>query len=161
MPSHVGQSSGGREWIAERVVQLFEKYVLKPLRAEKVPYFEMLARTRDNVYIDQELQVIRLGNKKVRRKLNDVEEAKTFMRTVLIAAIIYEAIKHNKYPTIRDVFYDAKHTIPGTDIDTVNDQSESDNIIEDLEVMLGASREEMGLQTDVKCKVVGLSLIHI
>ncbi|MEM4575889.1 MAG: DNA topoisomerase IV subunit A [Candidatus Nezhaarchaeales archaeon] len=154
------QDSGGRDWITERIVKLLEKSVLKPLKVEKVPYFEMLARTRDNVYIDQELQVIRLGNKKVKRRLNDIEEAKTFMRTVLIAAIIYEAIKHNKYPTIRDVFYDAKHTIPGTDIDTVDVQAESDNIIEDLEVMLGASREEMGLQTDVKCKVVGLMRVR-
>jgi len=158
--SRASQDSGGREWIADKIIQLFEKSILKPLKAEKVPFFEMLARTRDNVYIDQELQVIRLGGKKVKRRLNDIEEAKTFMRTVLVAAIIYEAIKHNKYPTIRDVFYDAKHTIPGTDIDTVNEQSESDSIIEDLEVMLGASREEMGLQTDVKCKVVGLMRVR-
>jgi len=153
-------SSGGREWIAERIVKLLEKSVLKPLKVEKVPYFELLARTKDNVYIDEKTQVIRLGNKKIRRKLSDIDEAKTFMRTVLIAAIIYEAIKYNKYPTIRDVFYDAKHTIPGTNIDTVEVQAESDNIIEDLEVMLGASREEMGLQTDVKCKVVGLMRVR-
>ncbi|MCX8141543.1 MAG: DNA topoisomerase IV subunit A [Candidatus Nezhaarchaeota archaeon] len=146
---------GGREWISEKIAQLLEKSVLKPLKAEKVPYFELLSRTKDNVFIDEEIQVIRLGNKKIRRRLSNIDEAKTFMRTVLIAAIIYEAIKNNKYPTIRDIFYDAKHTIPGTDIDTVDVQAESDNIIEDLEVMLGASREEMGLQTDVKCKVVG------
>lgn len=155
-----GGDRGDRSWISERIVQVIKKYVLAPLKAEKIPYFELLARTKDNVYIDELTNIIRLGSKKIRRKLSDIDEAKTFMKTVLVAAIIYEAIKYNKYPTIRDVYYDAKHTIPGTNIDTVDTQAESDSIIEDLEVMLGASREEMGLQTDVKCKVVGLMRVR-
>jgi DNA topoisomerase-6 subunit A len=53
------------------------------------------------------------------------------------------------------MYYHTKHTIPGTKENTFDDQSESDPIIEDIEVTLHSLREELGLFAENRGSMVG------
>jgi DNA topoisomerase-6 subunit A len=53
------------------------------------------------------------------------------------------------------VFYKAKHTVAGTKENTFDTQDESDPILEDLEVALGALREELHVFAENRGSMVG------
>ena len=73
-----------------------------------------------------------------------------FMQSTLIASGCSELIEQEKTTSIRDLFYHCKHTISGTRENTFDEQTESDAIIEDLEVALASLREELGLFAEPK-----------
>src|SRR5277367_7113027 len=77
------------------------------------------------------------------RELFNLNQAKQFMQTMLHAETIKELIEAEKSTSLRGVFSKAKHTVAGTKENTFDVQDESDPILEDLEVALGALREEL------------------
>ena len=64
-------------------------------------------------------------------------------------------IDEDKSVSIRGLYYLSKHTIQGTNEKTFNDQNESDPIIEDLEVALGALREELHVFASSRGSIAG------
>jgi len=103
-----------------------------------------------------------LGNSKLERRLLSVQEARKFMQTTVILSNLVKAIEEGDYPTIRDIYYTVKHTLTYKDHtgktareETFDDQSESDEVIEDIEVMTGFLREEMGVMFDAKGRAAG------
>src|SRR3989344_5104774 len=73
-----------------------------------------------------------------------------------IASILKkELLDTGKHEHLRGVFYIAKRTIPETNINLVDDQTESDKIIEDLEVITGLSREQLHVSANKMGSMVG------
>ncbi|MDP7574480.1 MAG: DNA topoisomerase IV subunit A, partial [Phycisphaerales bacterium] len=66
-----------------------------------------------------------------------------------------ELIKAEKTLSLRGMYYMSLHTIEGTKEKTFNEQSESDNILEDLEVSLGGLREELHVFAKKRGTMVG------
>ncbi len=128
----------------------------------KEPVMEIPARTLSNTIWDEKARMLKLGPEKMHRRFLDVKEARRFMQTVLMLRLIVEAIREDVYPTIRDLYYNGKHTIIFKDPlsrfhreNTWDEQSESNAVIEDIEVATNVLREEMGVSADVKGKIVG------
>jgi len=126
------------------------------------PVLEIPARTRDNTIWDEKERILRLGPRKMHRRFLDAREARRFMQTLLMLKLIVEAIRQDAYPTIRDLYYNGKHTIYFKDPfgqthseNTWDDQAESNTVIEDIEAATNVLREQMGVSADVKGKVVG------
>jgi DNA topoisomerase-6 subunit A len=127
------------------------------------PIMEIPARTLGNTVWDPRRRMLVLGPEKVRRRFLDMKEAKRFMQTTLMLKLIVQAMREDVYPTIRDLYYNGKHTMELAERklgrvfreNTWDEQSESNVVIEDIEVATGILREEMGLSADVKGKVVG------
>ncbi|WP_069807996.1 DNA topoisomerase IV subunit A [Vulcanisaeta thermophila] len=132
------------------------------------PVLEIPSRTLSNTVWDPERKMLVLGPEKLRRRFLDLKEAKRFMQTMLMLRLIVQAIREGVYPTIRDLYYNGKHTMEfraeavGKVIreNTWDEQSESNAVIEDIEVATGILREEMGLSADVKGKVVGPIIVR-
>ncbi|MGC9072092.1 MAG: DNA topoisomerase IV subunit A [Acidilobus sp.] len=119
-------------------------------------------RTLANTVFDPQKGILKLGVSKLERKLLDMNEARRFMQTLVMASIIYRALVENEYPTIRDLYYRGKHTIAYRDLEgkareenTWDEQAESDAALRDLEVMLGLLREDLMILSKEKGKVVG------
>lgn len=132
------------------------------------PILEIPSRTLSNTIWDPKRKMLILGPEKLRRRFLDLKESKRFMQTMLMLKLIVQAIREGVYPTIRDLYYNGKHTMEfKADIvnkvireNTWDEQSESNAVIEDIEVATGILREEMGgLSADVKGKVVGGPII--
>lgn len=131
--------------------------------AGRVPTLVIRKRTLTNTLYDDVNGLLKLGEGTLKRSFLNVNEAKKFMQTLLMAGIIYEALKNNEYPTIRDLYYRGKHTIKYRDLvsrktgeeNSWEEQKESDSVIRDLEVFIDMLREDMLILSKEKGKIVG------
>jgi DNA topoisomerase VI subunit A len=101
-------------------------------------------RTRSNTIWNKKRGILQMGDAKAKRELFNLNQAKQFMQTCLHGTSIKELIAAEKTLSLRGMFYKGLHTIQGTSGEkTFGAQDESDAILEDLEVSLGALREEL------------------
>jgi DNA topoisomerase VI subunit A len=100
-------------------------------------------RTRSNTIWNKKRGILQMGDAKATRELFNLNQAKQFMQTVLHGKSIRELIDADKTLSLRAMFYKGLHTVAGTSEKTFTDQDESDGVLEDLEVSLGALREEL------------------
>src|SRR2546429_4625595 len=80
---------------------------------------------------------------------------KKFMQSVLVADGLCELQRANLTTSLREIYYRTKHTIKGSNENTLDTQDESDPLIEDLEVTLAALREELHVRAENAGSIVG------
>lgn len=112
-------------------------------------------RTRSNTNWNKKRGILEMGDATAERELFNLNQAKQFMQTMLHASTVKDLIDAEKSSSLRGVFYKAKHTVAGTKENTFDTQDESDPILEDLEVTLGALREELHIFADNRGALVG------
>ena len=113
-------------------------------------------RTRSNTLWNRKRGILQMGDAKASRELFNLSQAKQFMQTVLHGSSIKELIEAEKTLSLRGMFYKALHTIQGTKGEkTFAAQDESDAILEDLEVSLGALREELHVYAKKRGTMIG------
>lgn len=144
----------GRADTGEKLIQLADSVVAQ-VDQQHDPGVDIPTRALSNVDFDEKDRLIKMGGNTQRRSFFNLGQAKKFMQTMLIASGCKELIAQTKTTSIRDLFYHCKHTINGTRENTFDEQSESDPIIEDLEVTVGSLREELGLFAEPKGAMVG------
>jgi len=96
-----------------------------------------------------------MGSAAQERQLFNMGQARKFMQTLLHGQGINELIDADKTLSLRGMFYKGLHTIAGTKEKTFNDQTESDGILEDLEVTVGSLREELHIFAKKRGTMVG------
>ncbi|MCC7087213.1 MAG: DNA topoisomerase IV subunit A [Pirellulales bacterium] len=119
------------------------------------PHVDIPSRTLSNVHYSPRKRIIEMGKSTNRRLLFDLGQAKAYMRTMLVASGCKKLVDQGKTISIRGMYYMLKHKIAGTMENTFDDQSESDTIVEDLEVLLASLREELHLYADKRGEMVG------
>jgi len=140
---------------AEKLREMGEK-VVREISKNKNPNIIIPIRALSNVIFNERTRTLELGDKTSSRYFFNVAHAKKFLQTIEIASILKrELIDTRKHEHLRGVFYIAKRTVPGTNINIVDDQTESDKIIEDLEVITGLSREELHVSANKMGSLVG------
>jgi DNA topoisomerase-6 subunit A len=132
------------------------KKMIVEIKKGEGPTFETTLRTKSNTIYDESMRCLTTGDKKETRKFLSVAQARTFMQTVAIAGKTRQFLKENLHTSIRGLFYQLKFTL-GEDIDEdlFTEQSESNALVEDLEVALKIKREDLNLTTDRKGFVAG------
>src|SRR3989344_5272465 len=139
----------------ESLKELGEK-VVKDIEKNKNPSVVVPIRALSNVIFNEKSKTLELGDKTSTRSFFDIRQAKKFLQTIEVASILKkELLDTNKHEHLRGVFYITKRTIPGTNVNIVDEQSESDEIIEDLEVITGLSREELHVSANKMGSMVG------
>jgi DNA topoisomerase VI subunit A len=123
------------------------------------PALEIRTRTLTNVSFNEKKKIIELGDRTQSREFFNTAMVRKFMQTLLVASKCKTLIGENKTVSIRQMYYMSKHTLPGSSENTFEEQSESDPIIEDLEVGIDALREELHLFANRKGSVVGRLVI--
>lgn len=129
--------------------------VAKSALAGREPKIDIPLRTKSNTTWDKKKGILRMGDASAERELFNLNQAKQFMQTMLHASTIKDLIEIGKTSSLRGVFYKAKHTVAGTKENTFDGQEESDPILEDLEVSLGALREELHVFAENRGTLVG------
>jgi DNA topoisomerase-6 subunit A len=124
------------------------------------PAVEIRTRTLSNVSFNQKKRIIELGDKTQSREFFNVAMARKFMQTMLVASKCKNLIDEGKTISIRQMFYVCKHTLEGSSENTFEDQTESDPIIEDLEVGIDALREELHLFAKRRGGLVGQLIVR-
>ena len=136
-------------------IERMAKGTLGEVKKGENPVLSIPIRALSNVSFNEKKRVIELGDKAQSREFFNKAMAKKFMQTFLVAGAVKELLDASKTTSIRDLFYMTKHTIAGSRENTFDEQSESDPVIEDLEVAVDALREELHLFANPKGKLVG------
>ena len=134
--------------------------IARQVAEKKDPGLDIPIRALSNVEFDPKKRLITMRDGKQLRNFFNTGMAKKFMQTTLVAAGCKSLLDQRKTTSIRDLFYHCKHTIEGTHENTFDEQTESDPIIEDLEVTLASMREELGLFAEPKGAMVGPMVIE-
>ncbi len=119
--------------------------VAKVAVSGKDPIVDVPTRTLANTSFNKKKRTLQMGDATQQRELFNLNQAKKFMQTMLLASGTKELVEAGKTTSLRGMYYKCLHTIAGTKEKTLADQSESDAVLEDLEVMLGSLREELHL----------------
>src|SRR3989344_1095715 len=122
----------------------------------KNPEISFQLRNLSNIVFDKKTRTLRLGHKTGNRSFFNVAHSKKFLQTVEVASVLKkELLETGKHEHLRGVFYMTKRTIPGTNVNIVDEQVESDKVIEDLEVITGLSREQLHVSANKMGSMVG------
>ena len=112
-------------------------------------------RSKSNVEYDEEEGRLSLGDSYSTRKFLNISHARKFMQTTLVANKTKELIENGRTASIREVYYQLKHSVPGLDENTFEDQDESNNVVVDIETATGAIREDLHLFAEPKGRLFG------
>lgn len=114
------------------------------------PEIEMPSRSTTNLLYHPKLRQYVLGDKNVNRTARNIRHLRPFTQLVWTAYFAHELTQLRKSSTLRDVYYSAQaFDIP------FNDQSQSNNIITDLETVVGYAREDFNIFPEERSAVFG------
>ena len=136
-------------------IRSLAKRIADDILARRPPKIEFATRGGRNILYDESRDIILIGDRVTRRKLLDLGETRKFLQTIKVLELAYRHLLEGKHSTIREVYYQLKYEIPGTKMLVAQDQTETDNVMFDLEVALGVLREQMHFLPKRKGAIVG------
>lgn len=157
-PQSSGVSGPAVRATDKATVQRLEKMgtaVAKAGLAGHDPNLSVPTRTLNNTNYNAKRRMLEMGANVAERPLFDLKTARKFMQTLLLGSSVKDLVEAGKTLSLRGMYYKSLHTIQGTKEKTLNDQTESDAILEDIEVMLGALREELHVFAKKRGTMVG------
>ncbi|MDP6479035.1 MAG: DNA topoisomerase IV subunit A [Phycisphaerales bacterium] len=144
-----------RDKVTTRSIELLADSIARDGLKGKEPHVDIPLRTVTNMKWNKKKRILEMGDSTQTRSLFNAGQARKFMQTLLLAKGSRELIKAEKTLSLRGMYYMSLHTIEGTKEKTFNEQSESDTILEDLEVSLGGLREELHVFAKKRGTMVG------
>lgn len=124
--------------------------VYEQLEEGSFPSIQMPSRSTGNIRYDPEVRQYVLGDSRVRRKAGNIRHIAPFTKLIWTAYFSHQLTAQRKTSTLRDVYYSAQAYQM-----KFKDQQESNNIITDLETVLGCSREDFSIFPEERSAVFG------
>ena len=127
----------------------------------KYPELDLILRGKNNVSFNKRTRTIEIGNKKEVRTYKNLPQIKKYLQTIAVLNELKKNINSGHTMSIRNLFYKLKYSL-GDNVDEqmFEEQSESNNVALDAELMLNTTRENLNLVTDPKGEVAGKILIE-
>ena len=147
-----------REKPKDKIVDI-GKGIIKDARKGENPKLDVPVRALSNVSFDPKKRMILMGDKTSSRYFFNVAHVRKFVQTVEVAATAKELLEAQKHISLRQAFYKMRRTIPGTSIDIVDDQTESNSAVEDLELLTNLSREQLHINANKNGAAAGKIVI--
>ncbi|MBI2542815.1 MAG: DNA topoisomerase IV subunit A [Candidatus Aenigmarchaeota archaeon] len=124
------------------------------------PSLEVPIRTLSNIKYDPHHKMIKMGSNVATRYFFNVGHVRKFVQTVEAAALAKELNGMGKHLSLREAFYRMKRTLPDSNINLVDEQEESNEAIEDLELITDTSREQLHINANKMGSVAGKIVIE-
>jgi len=121
--------------------------VAQSILANQAFSYEIPSRSNTNQIYVPELDRIVLGSKSSSRSFLNVKEVRKTAITTRVMQLLHQILTANIHITKRDLFY--------TDVKLFKDQSESDNVLDDVATMIGCTRSNLHVVASDKGLVVG------
>jgi DNA topoisomerase-6 subunit A len=114
------------------------------------PEIVLPSRSVNNIVYDERLKQYVLGTSMVKRSSHNVKHIRPYTQLLWLAFFARQLVEAKKTSTLRDVFYSAQaFNVEFTD------QSESDEIITDLETALMKAREDFNIYPEERSAIFG------
>jgi len=134
--------------------------VLKDIKVGNNPSLDVPIRTLSNIKFDEDSKMLTMGNATAKRYFFNVAHVRKFVQTIEAAAVAKELVDVNKHLSLRETFYRMKRTLPDSNINLVDEQTESNQAIEDLELISSSSREQLHINANKMGSVAGKIVVE-
>ncbi|HSB84247.1 MAG TPA: DNA topoisomerase IV subunit A, partial [Nitrosarchaeum sp.] len=124
--------------------------VYDDLNNGQFPKFSIPSRSVSNIVYDKKLRQYILGNSAALRSSRNSSQLRSFTQLMWLAFFANRLTQEKKSSTLRDVYYSSQ----AFEIE-FEDQSESDNIIVDLEAILSKPREDFHIFPEERSSIFG------
>ncbi|MBS7650823.1 MAG: DNA topoisomerase IV subunit A [Candidatus Bathyarchaeia archaeon] len=124
--------------------------IYRQIIAGEFPWIKMPSRSINNILYDPKLRQYILGNRSVRRSSRNIRHIRPLTQLIWTAMFVNDLTRQSKTSTLRDVFYSAQAYEM-----SFTDQQESDNLITDLETVIGYSREDFNVFPEERSAIFG------
>ncbi|MBS7645526.1 MAG: DNA topoisomerase IV subunit A [Candidatus Bathyarchaeia archaeon] len=124
--------------------------IYEQLRMGSFPYVELPSRSTSNIYYDEEYRQYILGGRRIRRSSRNIRHIRPLTQLVWAAYFVKELTGQGKTSTLRDVYYSAQAYEMN-----FKDQPESDNVLTDLEALIGHPREDFNVFPEERSAIFG------
>ena len=116
----------------------------KQLTKGEVPEMHLAARTKSNIVFDEKKQVYVYGDSKTTRSAKKLDGAYMLLRTTYLLDFIKEMALQKKSSTLRELYYISE----AWELGKFGTQYESNNLIEDLEIITKLQREDFKIRPE-------------
>lgn len=128
----------------------FGMHIYSMMRDGEFPYIRLPSRSVSNIVYSEGERGFILGSKRRVRTTSNFMHLKKFAQFIWIAYFAKELLLSKKTSTLRDVYYSSQ----AYEVD-FEDQSESDELIMDLESFIGRPREDMNIFPAERAAIFG------
>lgn len=114
--------------------------------AGEIPAMTLPTRTKSNIVFDKDSKVWKYGDRTSSRSANSVSGAEKILKSVYTLEFLVNQIKESRSSTLRELYYLSESW--DNDKAKFGGQDESNNLIEDLEIVSGVRREKFHMRPE-------------
>ncbi|MFC4988832.1 DNA topoisomerase IV subunit A [Saliphagus infecundisoli] len=120
----------------------------------EVPSMSIPTRTKSNIEYDEEADVWVYGDRESTRSANSVRGAQKLLKAVYTIDFLADQLEQDRSSTLRELYYLSESW--DNDNAQFNDQDESNQLVEDLEIVSEVTREDFHMRPEESgAKVMG------
>ncbi|MDS0292729.1 DNA topoisomerase IV subunit A [Halogeometricum luteum] len=141
------------ELAQERLIDLAAEFY-DQFASGDIPHMDIPTRTKSNIVFDEESKVWVYGDRKSTRSANSVRGARKLLKAAYAIEFLVNQLEENRSSTLRELYYLSESW--DNEEAQFNDQSESNQLIEDLEIVSHVTREDFHMRPEESgAKVMG------
>jgi len=134
-------SDDARSRLIDLAAQFYDQFELGDIPSMQVP-----TRSKSNIQYDEESRVWVYGDRTSTRSANTVGGARKLLKAVYTIEFLANQLEEDRSSTLRELYYiseswDEKEA-------KFSDQSQSDKLVEDLEIVSGVKREDFHMRPE-------------
>jgi len=129
----------------ERLVDLAAEFY-DQFAAGEVPHMDIPTRTKSNIVFDEDSKVWVYGDRKSTRSANSVRGARKLLKAAYAIEFLVNQLEEDRSSTLRELYYLSESW--DNEEAQFSSQDESNQLVEDLEIVSGATREDFHMRPE-------------
>ncbi|WP_049980499.1 DNA topoisomerase IV subunit A [Halolamina rubra] len=130
-----------REQLIDLAAEFYDQFA-----AGEIPRMELPTRTKSNIEYDPEKSVWVYGDRKSTRTANSVSGARKLLKAAYTIEFLANQLDQDRSSTLRELYYLSESW--DNEEAQFNGQDESNNLVEDLEIITGVTREDFHMRPE-------------
>ncbi|WP_254862764.1 DNA topoisomerase IV subunit A [Halovivax gelatinilyticus] len=130
-----------REKLIDLAAQFYDQFELG-----EIPHMSVPTRTKANIEYDEDSNVWVYGDRTSRRTANTVSGARKLLKAVYTIEFLSDQLEQDRSSTLRELYYLSESW--DNENAQFNDQDESNQLIEDLEIVSEVTREDFHMRPE-------------
>ncbi|MFB6088756.1 MAG: DNA topoisomerase VI, partial [Candidatus Aenigmatarchaeota archaeon] len=127
--------------------------IIDDVKENRVPHLDMPSRTTSNIVFDEKAQCYVLGDKIKSRSAGNIRHIRKLAQMLKVASFCKDHLLHSgRHATKRELYYISESWGEKLKFD---DQDRSDNLVEDIEAMVGKPREDLKINPKATGSIYG------
>ncbi|MDY6818819.1 MAG: DNA topoisomerase IV subunit A [Halobacteriales archaeon] len=137
--------STGEERARQQLIDLAADFY-DQFAAGEIPTMQVPTRSKSNIVYDEDQDVWVYGDRTSTRSSNSVQGAKKLLKAVYTIEFLVDQLEADRSSTLRELYYLSESW--DTEEAQFSDQDESNQLVEDLEIVSGARREDFHMRPE-------------